>query len=109
MKFDEWNFKGATGADQLILRKYLKKNIELTMDDNGRVYTEGGKYIADAVQEDGNGIGIAIQNEKPRGGARKGTGPKKRLPEGARRRNIAMTDNEYEKVLVLLEKMRKRI
>jgi hypothetical protein len=105
-KFDKWNWKGATSADQLILRKYIKKNIELTIDD-GKIYTETGKYIADAVQDEENGVGIAIQNEKPRGGARKGTGPKKRLPEGARRRNIAMTDNEHEKVLVLLEEMRK--
>ena len=106
-KFDEFNYRGLTTTDNMILRKYLKKNLELTIDNNGRVYTDSGKYIADAVQDDENGIGIAMQNEKPRGGARKGTGPKKRLPEGARRRNIAMTDNEHEKVLVLLEEMRK--
>lgn len=107
MKFDEFNYRGLTTPDNMILRKYLKKNLELTIDDAGRVYTESGKYIADAVQDEENGIGIAIQNEKPRGGARKNAGRKKIAPADAKVRGIKMTDKEHAAVKKLLEKMRK--
>jgi len=106
MKFDEFNYRGITTPDNMILRKYLKKNLELTMDDNGRVYTESGKYIADAVEALENGIGIEMQND-PRGGARKNAGRKKIAPADAKVRGIKMTDQEHAAVKKLLEKLRK--
>ena len=106
MKFDEFNYRGLTTPDNMILRKYLKKNLELSIDNNGRVYTEGGKYIADAIEALENGIGIEMQNDK-RGGARQGGGRKKILPEDARVRGISLTNKEFEKVKAYIIKLRK--
>lgn len=41
------------------------------------------------------------------GGKREGAGAKKKAPTDAKRRNILMTDTEYEKVKKLLDEMRK--
>ncbi len=108
MKFDEFNYRGLTTPDNMILRKYLKKNLELSIDNNGRVYTEGGKYIADAIEALENGIGIEMQNDK-RGGARKNAGRKKMIvPPGARKRVTSpLTDEDWEKVKNYIKKMRK--
>ncbi len=40
------------------------------------------------------------------GGKRKGAGAKRRLPEGAKKRALAMTDEEREKVRDFLKKLR---
>jgi len=102
---DIWNFRGLTKKDDKEMKKRIKKDIPLLIDDDGKVYNEGGMYIADAIYDSENGVGIAVQNESW-GGARKGTGPKKTLPAGARRRALAMTDSEYEAVKNLVNKMR---
>jgi hypothetical protein len=56
-KFNGYSYKGATEADNKAILKYYKKDIELLIDEQDRVWTEGGLYIADAVKtEDGDGI-----------------------------------------------------
>lgn len=40
------------------------------------------------------------------GGKRPGAGAKKVLPAGAKKRALAMTDSEYEKVKIYLSKLR---
>lgn len=48
-----------------------------------------------------------IENKKSTwGGKRHGAGTKKTLPEGAKKRALAMTDEEREKVKALLKKLR---
>ena len=59
-RFDEWNMTVA-GEDKDTVRQALRDEIELTVDDSGRVYTEGGQYIADVIYIPENGIGIEMQ------------------------------------------------
>lgn len=42
------------------------------------------------------------------GGRRPGAGAKKTLPEGAKKRALAMTDEEREKVKSFLERLRRK-
>lgn len=52
------NIIGATPEDDDILYRNLKKKMSMTMDNHGKVYNEGGHYIADAIEvDDGEGIG----------------------------------------------------
>lgn len=104
-KFDEWNYKGETKKDQAVIKKYLKKDIPLNIDDTGKVYTESGIYIADAIEDKENGVGIEMQNAW--GGYRPGAGAPKTLPEGAKRRTINVTDAEWQKVKEFIATLRK--
>ncbi|WP_199883938.1 hypothetical protein [Anaerosinus massiliensis] len=45
-------------------------------------------------------------NKTTWGGHREGAGAKKKAPDDAKRRNILMTDDEYEKVKSLLDELR---
>lgn len=56
-KFDIYNMTGKTEADCKAIREMIDRDIEMTVDNLGRVYNEGGIYIADAVDAPENGIG----------------------------------------------------
>ena len=57
-KFNVYNYTGATEADNKAIMEAVEAGIELTIDELGRVYNEGGQYIADAEEvEAGFGIG----------------------------------------------------
>ena len=57
-KLNIYKYKGVTEADNEAILKAIKKEIELTIDEVGRVFNEGGQYIADAEEtEEGDGIG----------------------------------------------------
>jgi hypothetical protein len=57
-KLNIYNHTGATEADNKAILKAVEAGIELTIDELGRVYNEGGIYIADAEETElGNGIG----------------------------------------------------
>lgn len=57
-KFNVYNHTGATEADNKAILDAVGAGIELTIDESGRVYNEGGIYIADAEEtEKGDGIG----------------------------------------------------
>lgn len=56
-KFNGYKMTGKTSEDCKAIMKHVEAQIELTIDEIGRVYNEGGQYIADAVETDeGNGI-----------------------------------------------------
>lgn len=57
-KITAYELKGLTKADNKTILDYHKQRIELSIDKYGRVYNEGGQYIADAAEvESGCGIG----------------------------------------------------
>ena len=57
-KLNIFNYKGVTESDNRAILEAVDKEIELTVDELGRVYNEGGIYIADAEEtEKGDGIG----------------------------------------------------
>ena len=57
-KLNIYNHTGATEADNKAILEAVEAGIELTIDELGRVYNEGGIYIADAEETElGNGIG----------------------------------------------------
>ena len=57
-KLDIYNYRGTTEQDNKIIMEAVNNEIELSIDEFGRVYNEGGIYIADAVETDnGNGVG----------------------------------------------------
>lgn len=57
-KLNIYNHKGITEADNKAIMEAVENEIELTIDEFGRVYDESGTYIADAVEtEKGDGIG----------------------------------------------------
>ena len=57
-KLNIYNHTGATEADNKAILEAVDAGIELTIDELGRVYNEGGEYIADAEETElGNGIG----------------------------------------------------
>lgn len=47
--------------DNNTIQDLIDRRIELTVDENGRVYDEAGNYIADAEYAEGDGIGIEYQ------------------------------------------------
>jgi predicted RNA-binding protein YlqC (UPF0109 family) len=56
-QFNGYIMRGVTEKDNQVILKHNKKQIELFVDDFGRVFNEGGRYIADAKEtEEGNGI-----------------------------------------------------
>ena len=57
-KLNIYNYTGVTEADNKAILEAVDAGIELTIDELGRVYNEGGIYIADAEETElGNGIG----------------------------------------------------
>lgn len=57
-KLNIYNHAGVTEADNKAIMEAYGNGIELTIDELGRVYNEGGMYIADAEEtEKGDGIG----------------------------------------------------
>ena len=49
---------GLTEKDNNVIMSHNDHNIGMTIDEFGRVYNEGGQYIADAKEvEPGHGIG----------------------------------------------------
>lgn len=55
--FDGYIMTGVTEADNKLILKALRNNIELRIDSHGRVWNSGDIYIADA-KEVGEGCGI---------------------------------------------------
>ncbi len=56
-KFDGTCMRGLTEQDNKIILEHAEQQIEMTIDEIGRVFSEGGIYIADAEEVDvGNGI-----------------------------------------------------
>ena len=48
---------GRTEEDCKAIRAMIEAGIEMTIDEFGRVYNEGGQYIADGIEgEPGEGI-----------------------------------------------------
>jgi hypothetical protein len=57
-KLNIYNHKGITEADNKAILEAYGNGIELIIDESGRVWNEGGEYIADAEEtEKGDGIG----------------------------------------------------
>ncbi len=57
-KLNIYNHIGITEADNKAILEAINNQIELTIDELGRVWNEGGEYIADAEEtEKGDGIG----------------------------------------------------
>jgi hypothetical protein len=57
-KLNIYNHIGITEADNKAILEAINNQIELTIDEFGRVFDESGTYIADAEEtEKGDGIG----------------------------------------------------
>jgi hypothetical protein len=57
-KLNIYNYTGVTETDNKAIMEAVENEIELTIDEFGRVYDESGQYIADAEEvEAGFGIG----------------------------------------------------
>ena len=57
-KLNIYNYLGVTENDNKAILEAIENEIELEIDEVGRVYNEGGQYIADAEEtEKGDGIG----------------------------------------------------
>jgi hypothetical protein len=57
-KLNIYNHIGVTEADNKAILEAIENEIELEIDELGRVWNEGGIYIADAEEtEKGDGIG----------------------------------------------------
>ncbi len=57
-KVNIFAIQGKSEDDNKIMLDTNKNGIEMTIDEFGRVYNEGGQYIADAEEvEPGEGIG----------------------------------------------------
>jgi hypothetical protein len=46
-KFDCFEMRGITKKDRKTIENYMKSNVDLTVDNMLRVFTESGIYIAD--------------------------------------------------------------
>ena len=56
-KFDIYSMTGRTEEDCRAIREMIDADIEMTIDEYGRVFNEGGQYIADGIEgEPGTGI-----------------------------------------------------
>ena len=51
-KYDEWTMTGKTNEDWAAIQKCLVNDIELFVDDYGRVLDSNGNYIADCKEEE---------------------------------------------------------
>jgi hypothetical protein len=98
-KVDVFAIKGKTEEDNKVILATSKKRIEMVIDDYGRIYNEGGQYIADGeVVESGFGIGCG------HGGSRPGAG---RPSTGRKRAYFYVTDEEKEKIKEFIKEIRK--
>lgn len=99
MKVDIHSIKGKSKEDDMKILNTSKKHIEMTIDEYGRIFNEGGQYIADGkIVEPGAGVGA-----KNHGGKREGAG---RPATGRKKKNYYVTDDEDTKIRELIEKMR---
>lgn len=88
---DIFAIRGMAKKDDRAMLSSNKRDIEMTIDEFGRVYNEGGQYIADAKEvESGFGIGCHAH-----GGYRPGAG---RKPSGKKSQSIYVTDDEFIKI-----------
>ena len=91
--------KGKTKEDDTSIMSTYAKQIEMTIDEFGRIFNEGGIYIADGeIVKPDEGIGCNTW-----GGYREGAG---RKPTGRKRKYFYITDEEYEKMREFLESLR---
>lgn len=96
---DIYSIQGKSVEDNKIILATHKKGIGMTIDQYGRIFNEGGQYIADGeIVESGFGIGC-----RTHGGRRPGAG---RKPSGKRNRMIYVTDAEYEQVKSFIADLR---
>lgn len=56
--FDAFAMTGVTEEDNKAIMKNLENDIELTVDESGRVWNSGGQWIADCIDIEA-GAGIA--------------------------------------------------
>jgi len=55
--FDQHAMRGETSQDDKIILEHINNEVPLFVDDAGRVWNEGGEYIAKYVEvEPGDGI-----------------------------------------------------
>lgn len=98
-KVDIYAIRGKTKRDDAVMMKMNKANIKMTIDEYGRIFNEGGQYIADAAEvEPGFGIGC-----NQHGGKREGAG---RKPTGRKKQTIYVTDDELIKVREYIDRLR---
>ncbi len=99
-KVDVCSIKGKTKEDDKAILLTNKRQIEMTIDEHGRIFNEGGQYIADGdIVESGFGIGCISHGGKREGAGRPSTGRKKH--------QIYVTDEEYELIKGFIENLRK--
>jgi hypothetical protein len=56
-EFDRFSMKGETADDNNVIQEHIVNDVPLFVDDAGRVWNEGGQYIARYIEvEPGNGI-----------------------------------------------------
>lgn len=56
-KFDQYSMRGETEQDNKIILEYVNDDVPLFVDNAGRVWSEGGQYIAKYTDtEPGDGI-----------------------------------------------------
>ena len=56
-RFNGYEMKGLTASDNKIILQHKANRNNLTIDEAGKVYNEGGIYIADA-NDVGSGLGV---------------------------------------------------
>lgn len=90
---DIFAIKGITKKDDRSIMNHNNQSIEMTIDEYGRVYNEGGQYIANAEEvEPGFGVGC-----HPHGGKRAGSG-RKEVENLRKPHSIKFTDAEWEQL-----------
>lgn len=96
---DIFAIKGLTKKDDKAMMDCNRAAIEMTIDEFGRVYNEGGQYIANAEEvESGFGVGCNTH-----GGHRPGAG---RKTSGRKNCSIYVTEDELIKVRSYIESIR---
>jgi len=90
---DIFAIKGMAKKDDKAMLSCNRSGIEMVIDEFGRVYNEGGQYIANAEEvESGSGAGCNTH-----GGLRSGSG--RPLANDPRKsRHIKFTDSEWETI-----------
>lgn len=58
---DIYSYTGITEQDNKAIMKHIEQEIDLFIDEYGRVFNEGGQYVADAKEEE-SGAGIGCKN-----------------------------------------------
>lgn len=97
---DIFAIKGITKKDDNALLLCNRSGIEMTIDEFGRVFNEGGQYIANAEEVESDfGIGCHTHGGHRPGAGRKTTGRKKH--------QYYVTDSEDEQIRQLIGRLRK--